>query len=330
MRSAAPFIALAALLALAILAGILTGSKPFDLTRAIDDPDSGDRDVFREIRLPRVVFAAIAGAGLALAGAVFQGLFRNSLATPFTLGISGGASLGAVLAIRLGLDIAFLGISTVPLAAFAGSLVAVGAVWLLARRGSRISTATLLLAGVTLHFLFGAAVLLVQHLANPYRTAEMFRWMAGSLDVVGMGDPARVLPLAAAGSLACLLFARELDLLAAGEELAASRGVAVGRARMAVLLAASFSTASIVSHAGPIPFVGLVVPHAVRLILGPGHRRLLPATLLAGAAFLVLADAACRWLGRFGAGEFPIGVLTALLGAPAFLWILYRQGEGRG
>ncbi len=320
------FPALAALLLASIALGLVAGRQEMRLSKAFPyDAASPDSTALFQIRIPRVLLAGLVGAALGLAGAVFQGVLRNDLATPFTLGISGGASFGAVLAIQLGLDLELAGLSPLPLAAFAGALAAVGALSLLARTTRSASTATLLLSGVTLNFLFAAGTMIVQYVADPYATAQMVRWSFGDLSVVGFRVHQQILPFWAVGLALPLAFATELDLLATGEEMAASRGVDVRRARRALLVGASLATASVLCQAGPIAFVGLVVPHALRRFAGPGHRRLLPASLLGGAAFLILADAASRSILR--TGDLPIGILTALIGAPAFLWILHRSGS---
>jgi iron complex transport system permease protein len=292
-----------------------------------------DASVFFTIRLPRVLLAALTGAALALAGAAFQALLRNPLAEPFTLGVSSGGAFGAALAIKLGLGATLLGFSPVMLAALAGSAAAAALVYWLARTRGALSSTLLTLAGVTISFFFAAEILLIFYLSDYTETHQMIRWMMGSLDVVfnlamlrgSLASRAALslMLLAYAGGLAALvLLAGKFNQLSLGPEIAASRGVHVRRAQRAGYLAASLVTGLAVSLAGPIGFVGLIVPHAVRFLVGPDHRVLLPASLMAGAGFLILCDAAARSL--FGPVEIPVGVLTATIGGPFFLLLLLR------
>ena len=281
-------------------------------------------DIFWTLRLPRVLLAALAGAALAGGGTVFQAVFRNDLATPYTLGIASGASLGAVLAIHLGLDFVLCGVGALPLAAFTGASLVVTAVFGLVRTSARrMDTSTLLLAGVTLSFLCAAIILLVQFLSDFTNTNRMIRWMMGGLDVVGSTPLAQAGPFVAIGTIWILWRSSILDHLLTGDQLAASRGISVQRERILLLLAASLMVAAVIAFTGPIGFVGLIVPHALRRIAGPRHAWLLPASLLAGAGFLPLCDAAARTI--IAPAEIPAGVLTALIGAPFFLAVLLRR-----
>jgi iron complex transport system permease protein len=297
-----------------------------------------DASIFFLTRLPRVLLAALTGAALALAGATFQALLRNPLAEPFTLGVSSGAAFGAVLAIKLGLDATIFGFSPVMLASFATGAATVALVYGLARSRGALSPTLLVLAGATVSFFFAAEILLVFYLADYAETHQMLRWLMGSLDVVFnlnllrgrlLTQLAMVLALAAyvGGVIALIALSGALNQLSLGPEIAASRGVNVRRAQRGAYLAASLTTGLAVSLAGPIGFVGLIVPHAVRFLIGPDHRLLLPASALAGAGFLVMCDAAARTL--FAPVEIPVGVLTATLGGPFFLVLLLRA-KGRG
>ena len=280
--------------------------------------------IFWTLRLPRVLLAALVGGALAVAGVVFQALLRNDLATPFTLGVASGASLGAVVVIHLGLGGAILGISPLPLAAFIGALAVLALVLGMVRaRGPRLDTATLLLAGVTLSFLCSAVILLVQYLSDFTDTNRMVRWMMGGLDTVGYGPLLQAGPLVALGALWVFTQAAVLDQLLTGDLLAASRGVEVRSARVTLLTAASLMTAAVLAFTGPIGFVGLIVPHAMRRLVGARHRELLPASLLGGAALMMVCDAVARTV--IAPAEIPVGVLTALIGAPFFLAILLRK-----
>ncbi len=280
------------------------------------------REVVLKIRLPRALLAALVGAALGSAGGAFQAVLRNPLADPYVLGVSGGAALGAVAVMALGVHAAL----AVPLAAFVGALASLAAVYQVAR-AHRSSPHTLILAGVMIGSLASALLLFLLWTvpADPMRTAIF--WLAGDL---GGADPSWLGPAALWAGVAFLLLwwqAPGLDLFTQGEDAAADLGLNIGRARMTVFAAAGALTAAAVALAGLVGFVGLVIPHVVRLLWGPGHRRLLPASALLGAAFLVGADALARTL--LAPAELPVGVVTAILGAPCFLYLLRRrEGEG--
>lgn len=283
------------------------------------------------LRLPRIVAGFVAGATLAVAGAAFQTLLRNALATPYTLGISFAGAFGAFLALSVpALAIGFGPLSGVTVLALIFASINVLALERLARTRVGLGAHELLLAGVTLNFVFGAAILLIRFLSDPLRLRAMDRWMMGGLQVGSWSDLA-ALPMILVPTLVVVLRAAPaLDQLALGEELAAARGVDVPRVQRRVLVAASLATAGVVAVTGPIGFVGLLAPHAVRALIGAGHRALLPGSMLVGGTFLVVADGVARsitWLGR--GSELPVGVLTALLGGPAFLVLLLR-GRSRG
>lgn len=284
------------------------------------------------LRLPRIVAGFVAGATLAVAGAAFQTLLRNALATPYTLGISFAGSFGAFLALSVpALAVGVGPLSGVTVLALGFALLDVIALERLARTRVGLGAHELLLAGVTLNFVFGAAILLVRFLSDPLRLRAMDRWMMGGLQI-GSWNELAALPLIVIPTLAVVLHAASaLDQLTLGEEMAAARGVDVRRVQRRVLVAASLATAGVVAVTGPIGFVGLLAPHAVRAIIGAGHRGLLPGSMLVGGTFLVIADGAARsitWLGR--GSELPVGVLTALLGGPAFLALLLRRRSREG
>lgn len=314
--------------AAACLLAPLVGSTRISLVRVFDRSkpfaDNVDAQIFFLARLPRVLAAAIVGASLAVSGAVFQALLRNPLASPDTLGVSGGAALGVMAAITFHFDVSLFGIPAIPLASFAGSLGAFAIVYLLAtarRRG--LSSTTLLLAGVALNAFFSALVLGVQYFADFSQTFRSVRWLMGSLDVAGYAPIVAVLPLLALSAAGFATLPRALDLMSLGSDAAAVRGVDVRRNERVALISASLATGAAVSVGGPVSFVGIVVPHLVRLIVGADHRLVLPATALAGAALLVGCDVAARAL--FAPMEIPVGVITALVGAPFFLWLLMRR-----
>lgn len=309
-------------LILALLIGLYVGYQPLDLVSLRSDPIA--RAVFLRLRLPRVVMAGLVGASLATVGAALQALFRNPLADPFTLGVSGGASLGASIAIALGLGVSLLGLPLVFIAAFVGAGVSVFVVYRLARSGSGvILPGALLLAGVVLNLCASAGVLVIQYLATYGRALQILRWMIGSLDVVGFDLIWKMLILLVPGWLVLFANARDLHLLATGEESAASLGVDVRRTERMVFAASSLIVGVTVSVGGTIGFVGLIVPHAARLLFGQDVRVLLPASFLLGAAFLVLADTLARV--AISPSELPVGAITALMGGPVFLILLRRQ-----
>jgi iron complex transport system permease protein len=304
------------------------GSTAISLSRAFDSTrpwaDNVDAQIFFVARLPRVLAGALIGATLAAAGVVLQALMRNPLATPFTLGVSAGAALGAMLAIATGLDLGALGVSSVPIASFLGSLAAIAIVYALAssqRRG--LSTNVLLLAGVTLNSFFSALILFVQFLADFTESFRTVRWLMGDLDIGSYRPILAALPLIVAAFAVFAILPRALNLLTMGEDVAASRGVDVVRAQRWAFLSASLATGAAVSLGGPIGFIGIVVPHLVRLMVGADHRLVLPAAALIGAAFLVLCDLIARTV--MAPVEIPVGVVTALIGGPFFLWLLVRQ-----
>ena len=304
------------------------GSTDISLARTFDRSipweSNVDAQIFFVARLPRVLAGGLVGAALAAAGVVLQALLRNPLATPFTLGVSAGGSLGAMLAVTMNLEFGLLGVTSIPLASFAGSLIATAIVYALAvsqRRG--LSTNVLLLAGVTLNSFFSAVILFVQYMADFTEALRAVRWMMGGLDVAGYAPIVASLPflLLALGVFAML--PRTLNLLSAGAEAAAAKGVDVVAAQRLAFFSASLATGAAVSLGGPIGFIGIIVPHLVRLLIGADHRIVLPASTLFGASFLVLCDLAARTV--MAPLEIPVGVVTALIGGPFFLWLLVKK-----
>jgi cobalamin transport system permease protein len=306
----------------------LIGSTTIHLSRVFDRTipfaDNVDAQVFFVARLPRVLASALVGSAFAVAGVVFQAFLRNPLASPDTLGVSSGATLGAVVVITFHLDTAVLGVSAVPVATFAGAAGALGIVYAmsLARRRGTSST-VLLLAGVALSAFLGALNRFIQVIGDYTDTFRSIRWMMGSMDVGSYTDIVVALVPIAAACIAIGTLPRELDLVSIGAEAAESRGVDVRRAERVALVSASLLTGSAVSLGGPIPFVGIIVPHIVRLIVGANHRLVLPAAALFGGAFLVICDVIART--AFGPAGMPVGAITAFLGGPFFLWLLFRR-----
>jgi iron complex transport system permease protein len=291
-------------------------------------PDDPAAMIFWEIRLPRAFLGWIAGAGLAVGGMVFQAIFRNALAEPFTLGVSSGAALGAAICVRLGLDLSLFGLSSAAVGGMGGALAAIAIVYGLTRLRTGFSTATMLLAGVAVSFFFGSLILLVQYTADFHDTFRILRWMMGGLQMVGFDASLRVAPAVAIVVVIAWLLTGELDLLTLGDEMAISRGVAAARIKTILFFGVSLMVGVIVSLCGPIGFVGLMAPHICRLLVGPDHRRLLPASLLFGGAFLATCDTAARTL--VAPAELPVGIFTSLLGGPFFLWLLLKPPKTGG
>ncbi len=283
-----------------------------------------DETIIFQIRLIRVVAGALVGSALATAGVLFQGLLRNPMADPYIIGTSAGAALGATLAMMVPVGIAFAGFGLVTLGAFCGALIAVMLVYNLARVGGRTPVVSMLLAGFVVSAMLVAvmSLLIIVSDALQVRLHSVFAFLMGSLSVSGWSQIAAVAPLIIIGVVVARFFAFHLNAFALGEEGAAHVGVNVEREKLLILALGSLLTACAVSLSGIVGFVGLVVPHAMRLALGPDHRLLLPASALAGAAFLVIADMIARTV--FAPTEIPVGVFTALVGAPFFIYLLRR------
>jgi iron complex transport system permease protein len=277
--------------------------------------------VILQVRLPRVLMACLVGGGLALSGAVMQGIFHNPLADPGLLGVSSGAALGAVLALHLGL--AAQHYLLLPALAFLGAWLAVAAVYGLATSGGKTPVATLLLSGVAVSAFGAALTSFVLSVSRDAMLRESLFWLMGGLEASTWAQVRLSAPVVLLGAGGVCLFARDLDLLLCGEQRALSLGVDAPRCRLLLLLLVTASTAAVVSCSGTVGFVGLVVPHMLRLLVGPSHRHLLPASFLGGATFIVLADLAARTLVR--PQELRLGVVTAGVGVPFFLYLLRTQ-----
>lgn len=318
--------------AVALVVGTVTGPatvSPLEVMRDLLGLDSGlsaqQATIVREIRLPRVVLGLLVGALLAVCGATYQGVFRNPLADPYLLGAAAGAGLGATLVIVTGGGSA-TPVAT-PLAAFAGALVAVALTYLLSRAGEgRTLPATLVLAGVAVTSFLTALQTFVQQ-RNQDTLRSVYAWILGRLTTAGWGEVLLALPYAAVAVAVLLLHRRVLDVMAVGDDEAASLGLDARRRRLVLVVAASLGTAAAVAVSGLIAFVGIIVPHFVRLVAGSSYRVILPLSLLFGGAFLALTDLLARSL--LAPSEIPIGVVTAFFGAPFFLVVL-RTARGRG
>ena len=329
-------------LLLALLAGVAVGAVPLApgavvttlLDRALGVVGihlhaglvGSDAAVLLQLRLPRVLLAALVGAGLAISGAAYQGVFRNPLADPYLLGAAAGAGLGATLVIAYSPAQSIGPVGIVPLAAFVGALVGVGAALALGTATGGSSSATLLLAGVAVASFLAAGQTLVQQQHSEDLRA-VYGWLLGQLGRAQWSDVLLVLPYLGVACLVLLLCGRALDVLAVGDDEARSLGVHPGRLRLIVILAASLATASAVAVSGLIGFVGLIVPHIARRLVGGSHALVLPVSLLTGGAFLVLADMVARVV--LAPAELPLGVVTAFIGAPFFAGLLWMGARRR-
>jgi len=284
-----------------------------------------DETIIFQIRLPRVIGGALIGAALATAGVLFQGLLRNPMADPYIIGTSAGAALGATIAMILPVSVAFLGFGLVPVAAFIGALTTVILVYNLARVGGKTPIISMLLAGFVISALLAAIIAFIMSISDrlDLHLRSVYSFLMGHISVTSWEQIAVIAPLIIGGIIVARFFAFRLNAFSLGEEGAAYLGVEVERDKILILALGSLLTAGAVSISGLIGFVGLVMPHAVRLSLGPDHRLLLPTSALAGAAFVVIADLIARTL--LAPIEIPVGIITALIGAPFFLYLLRRS-----
>jgi iron complex transport system permease protein len=287
-------------------------------------------EIIFALRLPRILAAALVGAALSATGVLFQGLFRNPLADPFVLGTSGGAALGGAIGIFLIPTLSFAGFGATAVLAFCGSVLTMLLVWYLARTSGRVAMETLLLAGFAIGTMLNAATVVfeLKEEASNSGLRVLAAWLHGQLGIPAWNQIGLIAPLVILAILFAMPVAGRLNTLALGEEYAAQLGVNVGHVRMATVILGSLLTAAAVSLGGLIGFVGLLVPHFLRILMGPNHVRLLPAAALGGATFLILADTFARTV--FAPTEIPVGVFTAFLGGPAFLYLLnHRSKESR-
>ncbi len=327
------FLVLGLATAIALSFALAFGSVSIELLPAISDWWNLPEDQWStgthvlSLRLPRATLTWFAGGALAVSGTVLQSVLRNGLATPFTLGIASAGSFGAFLWLAFpALGVTWFGMPlfTPRTGALLFAILGLALVLSISRRSRHPDG--LLLAGVTLSFLFGAAMMLVRHLADPFRLSSMDHWIMGSLEVVSFKAALAPLPWILIGGFLIVKNIFAMDQLALDEEMAEARGVAVGTVKKQLLLGAGLLTAAVVAQTGPIGFVGLLIPHALRPFTGNAHRRLLPAAWLLGGAFLLFADLAARTVQLSGRhSELPVGILTALIGGPLFLRLLFRK-----
>ena len=306
----------------------LIGSTQIKLMNAISGgihaQNNLDASILFQVRLPRVLLGAVAGAALSVAGAVFQALLRNDLAAPFTLGVSSGAALGAVLAIVLNFNISILGFPLVSLFSFLGALCAIFLVFSLVRtQHGELPTSILLLAGVTANFFFASIVMFLHYVSDFGQSFRIIRWLMGGLDITDYQTVLSITPIIFIGIGLLIYVGRDLNLISTGDHPAKSRGVDVSQIQKIGFITASLITATVVAITGPIGFVGLIVPHISRLFVGSDLRILIPVSMLFGASFLIICDTIARTI--IAPTEIPVGIITAMLGGPFFVWLLKRK-----
>jgi len=282
-------------------------------------------DIFWRIRIPRVIIAFIVGSSLAIGGMTFQAMFRNALATPFTLGVSSGAAFGAALYVKLGFLFSLFGIAGQTLFAFAGALFSIVIIYFLSKLKRGFSVGTMLLAGVAINFFFSSFILFVQFMSDFTHSFRIIRWLMGGFEVIGYSEIYNILPFILIGIIIIALLSTELNLLTLGDDIAISRGMNVSKIKNILFLATSLMVGAVISVVGPIGFVGMMVPHIARLIIGSDHRYLFVLNIIFGGAFLVFCDTLSRTL--IAPAEIPVGVITALLGGPFFIWLLIRSNS---
>jgi iron complex transport system permease protein len=341
MLSRHPFAVNSALLALAVFASLAIGAvfiPPVSLLDLITAYIPGLRnaqivsEIFKtilfDIRLPHTILMAMTGAALGASGAAYQGLFQNPLADPYLIGVASGAGLGAVLAMSTSWPGNYLGFFSIPVAAFLGALITVVTVYLLARSGNTVPTTTLILAGVAVGS-FASALTTFLMFRSDGEVRRALAWLLGGSTISGWGPVIAGLPYLALGIGLLLTSGHALNVLQFGDEQAHQLGLPVDRAKSLVILAATLTTAAAVSFTGIIGFIGLIIPHVIRIMWGPDYRRLIPLSLIGGATALLVADLLARVL--LAPQQLPVGVITALAGAPFFLWVLrrYQRSAGR-
>jgi len=297
---------------------------PFSALKSGDNTIEGK--IFYSLRLPRVCTAFLAGAALACCGVALQAMFRNPLAAPFTLGISGGAAFGAAIYVIFA---AFVPIycGKIPFS-FAGALAAILLVYGLTKIKKGFSAGTMLLAGIAVNFFFSSLILLLQYISDFTQSFMVIRWLMGSIDVTGYSVPILMLVFTSAGVIIIYFQSLKLNLMSISDEIAITRGVGVKGTRKIIFFATSIMVAAVVAFCGPIGFVGLMAPHICRLLVGCDHKILIPASVLFGGAFLALCDTVARTL--IAPAEIPVGVITALLGGPFFIWLLLKDTDKSG
>ncbi|KAA3598461.1 MAG: iron ABC transporter permease [Calditrichaeota bacterium] len=308
---------------LILISALFIGSGNFSITSLFDSTEGNF--ILLELRLPRMIFTLLVGIGLSVSGLVFQTIFRNSLATPYTLGLSSGAAFGAILAIILFKNFTALGSYSTSIFAFLGAILVLLGIKFILKFVRKFDTKTILLAGVALNFFFGALILFLQYFADPTEVFLAIRWLMGNLTVVGYTKPLLLFAIVLPTTLIFFFKSNEMNALLIGDELAQSRGVDVAKLQNLLIVTASVLVSGIVALAGPIGFVGLVVPHIAKKVFGENLSKVLPVSILIGGIFLIACDSIAKI--AIPKSELPVGVITAILGGPFFIWVLLHKNE---
>lgn len=290
----------------------------------IQDVNSTFALIILKIRLPRILLAALIGIGLSIVGVTFQGLFKNPMADPYVLGVSSGSALGAAIAIILGFDYSLFGFGAISLMAFAGSIISTFIVYNIARVGNKIPSVTLLLSGISISFLLSSIISLIMTFKRDAIEKIIF-WTMGSVSSANMNQVIFLLPVIIIGTIIISMFSRDLNIILTGDDTAKSLGIEVETVRKILLITCSIITAACVSVSGIIGFVGFIVPHIIRLIIGADNRILIPFSAVGGAIFMIICDSLSRTLVQ--PAEIPIGVITSILGAPYFLYLIHKNKQ---
>mgnify|MGYP006279065357 CR=1 FL=1 len=299
----------------------LSPLKVMEIIFSDNDINQSLRVIVNQIRLPRIILSFLVGAGLSIAGVVFQGVIRNPMVDPYIVGISAGAGTGVTLAIVLNLEISFLFFHTLPLMAFVGSLITVYVVYNLAKTNSKVPVVTFLLAGVAVGFVLNAVMSFLMVLGTRDIHKIVF-WLLGSLSTASWQDIRLMLPYFIIGNFIVIFFLKDLNLILLGEDHAQHLGVNVEKSKKYLIVGASLITASVVSVSGSIGFIGLIVPHIARMLVGPDHKKLFPTAAILGGIFLIISDDLARIL--LAPMEIPVGIITALTGGPYFIYLLRK------
>ncbi|NIP37674.1 MAG: iron ABC transporter permease [Candidatus Dadabacteria bacterium] len=307
----------------AVIFGISTGTFDLSIFKDYESLTEVDKKVLFGIRLPRILLASIAGGTLAVCGAALQAMFRNPLASPFTLGVSGGASLGALIAIRLGLAHSILGFSLISVFSFVFSILTILFVYSVSKVNGVIATGRLLLAGVVMNFLFSAFILFIQFFSKFTESLHTLKWIMGSLDIIGFSLVWKTAMLAVPACLILISMTKDMNIYSLGNDVASSLGVNIKRMEMKIYFATSLAAAAVISVTGPIGFVGLFIPHIIRMIIGVDNRILVLCSFLLGASFLTITDTISRTIRS--PVEIPVGIVTAFIGGIFFLWLLVKS-----
>ncbi len=308
---------------LVIIGAITVVTAPFIGTISISLNEAFQSEIFLNIRLPRVLFAFIVGFSLSMIGVIFQALLRNELATPYTLGVSSGGALGAVISIKSGIAITILGFTTTTIFSVAGSVFTIILIYWIAKSKIGISPVTLVLTGVTVSLFFSSMILFIHYMADFTETYRMIRWLMGGLQITGWNYSLTLLPFTLLIFLYFFANSNAFNIMSAGKDLAMSKGVNVESLQKLSFVSGSVLIGLVVAFAGPIGFIGLIIPHLMRLVFGPDHRTLILTSALFGGIFLVWCDTIARTI--ISPAELPVGVITSIIGGPFFVWLLIKK-----